>query len=223
MKAMKTVSTLFALPVLLAVLCAASPVFADMQDEVDRTVTTLERFMTISETSIPPAVFRDAKGLAVLTVAKAGFIVSGRGGSGVVVARTGRGWSAPSSIGTGGVGFGFQIGAEVTEFVIVLNTREAVRAFSQGGNVTLGGDLSVAAGPMGRNAEANVTPMAAVYSYSRSQGLFAGASLEGTVIVTQKDHNTAYYGRPVSARDILSGKVKAPKGAAQLRKLLSRY
>ena len=129
--------------------------YADgMQDDVDRAVTTIMAFRNIPEKSIPPEVLRNAKGVAIMTVIKAGFIVSGRAGSGVVVARLGKGWSGPSAIGTGGAGFGFQIGAEQTEFVIVLNTREAVKAFSQGGNVQLGGDISVAAGPVGRTVEA---------------------------------------------------------------------
>lgn len=196
---------------------------ANMQSDVDQAVTIIQRFEDIPETGIPQAVLKDAKGLAILTVLKAGFIFSGRGGTGVVIARAGKGWSGPSAIGTGGAGFGLQIGAQVTEFVIVLNTDEAVRAFSHGGNVSLGADLSVAAGPVGRSAAAGVTPMAAVYTYSRSQGLFAGASLEGTVIVTREDTNAAYYGKRVSAGDILSGRVKAPSGARALQEVLGRY
>jgi lipid-binding SYLF domain-containing protein len=91
-------------------------------------------FQKISEQAIPTAVLRDARGLAILTVTKAGFIVSGRGGKGIVIARTANGWSDPSAIGTGGVGFGFQAGAQVSEVVIVLNTPAAVEVFSQGGN-----------------------------------------------------------------------------------------
>src|SRR5262245_46004442 len=123
------------------------------------------------EKSIPDAVLRDAKGLAILTVLKAGFLFSGQGGTGIVIARIGKGWSAPSAIGTGGAGFGFQVGAEVTEFVLVLNTPDAVDAFAKGGNVSFGGALSAAAGPVGRTASASVMPVAAIYTYSRSQGL----------------------------------------------------
>ena len=198
--------------------------YADgMQDDVDRAVTTILAFRNIPEKSIPTEVVRNAKGVAIMTVIKAGFIVSGRGGSGVVVARTGKGWSGPSAIGTGGAGFGFQIGAEQTEFVFVLNTRDAVKAFAQGGNVQLGGNISVAAGPVGRTVEAGVTPVAAVYTYSRSQGLFAGVSLEGTVIAARDDTNAEYYGRPVTPEQILSGKVKVPAGARKLQKALARY
>jgi lipid-binding SYLF domain-containing protein len=194
-----------------------------MQKEVDQATTIIERFREMPEKGIPDSVLKDAKGLAILTVLKAGFIFSGQGGWGVVVARTPHGWSGPSAIGTGGAGFGFQVGAEVTEFVLVLNTPEAVDAFARGGNVSFGGALSAAAGPVGRTAGASVMPVAAVYTYSRSQGVFAGASIEGTVIVARDDANRAYYGREVTPQQILSGAVKAPKGAAKLHAALGKY
>jgi lipid-binding SYLF domain-containing protein len=155
-------------------------------------------------------------------VVKAAFIFSGKGGKGVVVARTGHGWSGPSFIATGGAGWGLQAGVEATDFVFVLNTNAAVRAFAKGGNVTLGADASVAAGPIGRDAHVGVTPMAAIYTYSRTKGLFVGASVEGAVIVTQKDENARFYGRPVSARDILTGRVPPPRAAAPLLGALRR-
>jgi lipid-binding SYLF domain-containing protein len=196
---------------------------AGMQDDVDQAISIFTRFNEMPEQGIPKAVLKDARGLAILTVAKAGFIVSGRGGSGVVVARTGKGWSPPSAIATGGAGFGLQIGAQVSEFVLVLNTDAAVKAFSREGNVSLGTDLSVAAGPVGRSIGAQVVPTAAVYTYSRSQGLFAGISLEGTVIGTRKELNAEYYGRPVTAEQILSGKIKAPAGAKKLQRVLAKH
>jgi len=214
---------LFSLFLALVATFNAPVTYANEQDEVDRAVATIQAFQNMPEKSIPTDVLRHAKGVAILTVYKAGFIVSGRGGSGVVVARTGKGWSGPSSIGTGGAGFGFQIGAEQTEFVFVLNTHEAVRAFAQGGNVQLGADISAAAGPVGRTAEADVTPVAAVYTYSRSQGLFAGVSLEGTVIAARDETNAEYYGRSVTPGQILSGKVKVPAGAKKLQKVLASY
>ncbi|MBN2468243.1 MAG: hypothetical protein JXD19_08840 [Deltaproteobacteria bacterium] len=202
--------------------CAAVQA-SEMQGDVDQAVGILERFQEIPEKSIPPAVLKVAKGLAILTVTKAGFIVSARGGTGIVVARTDGGWSGPSAIGTGGAGFGFQAGAQVSEFVIVLNTPKAVEAFSKGGNVALGTDLSAAAGPVGRSVGADVLPQAAVYTYSRSQGLFAGVSLEGTVIVTRNEANAQYYGEQVHPADILSGSVTAPLGAQRLREMLTNY
>ncbi len=194
-----------------------------MQADIDQAAAIIERFEAIPEKGIPAAVIRAARGVAILTVTKAGFIGSARGGTGVVIARTEKGWSAPSAIGTGGLGVGFQAGVEITEFVIVLNTPAAVDAFAKQGNVTLGGNLSVAAGPVGRAAEASVGLQSAVYSYSRSQGLFAGVSLEGTGLGTRDDANAAYYGKPVTAGEILSGKVQPPAGSRNLLAALSKY
>src|SRR5438552_3130880 len=151
---------------------------ATEQGTVDHCTAIIRDFRQMPEKAIPRDVLRNAKGLAIMTVVKAGFIFSGKGGKGVVVARTGHGWSGPSFIATGGAGWGAQIGAEVTDFVFVLNNNAAVRAFSKGGNVTLGADASVAAGPMGRDAHVAVAPTAAIYDYSRSKGLCAGISLE---------------------------------------------
>ena len=195
---------------------------ATEQDIVDRSAVTVREFRHMPEKGLPPRILRNARGLAIMSVVKGAFIFSGKAGDGVVVARTGHGWSGPSFIGTGGAGWGLQIGAEVTDFVFVLNNDAAVRAFSRGGNVTLGVDASVAAGPVGRAAEANVAPRAAIYSYSRSKGLFAGVSVEGAVIGARKGANDRYYGHPVTALEILHGRTSPPAGAGNLRAALSR-
>src|SRR3982075_350909 len=148
-------ATLLILSFTLSTVCAAE------QDTVDRSASTIREFRHMPERGIPARILINARGLAIISVVKAGFIFSGKAGEGMVVARTGHGWSGPSFIGTGGAGWGPQIGAQVTDFVIVLNSERAVRAFSKGGNVTLGADASVAAGPVGRAAEADVTPRAA--------------------------------------------------------------
>jgi lipid-binding SYLF domain-containing protein len=209
--------------VVFALLIVVSAAQATMQDDVDQALAILERFEAIPETAIPPAVMRDAKGVAIFTITKAGFVVSGRGGTGVVLARTENGWSAPSAIGTGGIGVGFQAGVQVSEHVIILNTPEAVKAFTQGSNFTLGANLSVAVGPVGRSAEAAVTPYAAVYTYSRSQGIFAGISLEGALLATRYEANEEYYNKPVYTADILEGKVTPPAGAQKLIDALGKY
>lgn len=207
---MKKLLVLFGLVAL-----AGTAVQADEQETVSRCAQILREFRSMPERQVPRTVLRNARGLAIMRVVKVGFVFSGEG---VVIARTGNGWSGPSFIGTGGAGWGLQMGAQVTDFVFVLNNRDAVRAFSRGGNVTLGGDVSVAAGPVGRDVEANVAPKAAIYTYSRSNGLFAGVSLEGAIIVTEKGKNERYYGRSVTASQILSGKAAAPAGSAVLRK-----
>ena len=193
---------------------------ATEQDTVNRCTAIISQFQQMPEKAVPRDVLRQAKGLAIMSVVKAGFIFSAKGGQGVVVARTPHGWSGPSFIATGGGGWGLQAGAQVTDFVIVLNTDAAVRAFSRGGNVTIGVDLSAAAGPVGRTAAGAVMPTAAVYTYSRSKGLFVGVSLEGAVIGTQRQSNFNYYEKLVRADSILSGAIKPPHGAGALRRAL---
>ncbi len=215
---MKTIP-LFFLAVLLSFI--AMPLSAkDESGQVKQAAVIMQRFKTIPEKGIPEQVLRDAKGLAILTVTKGGFVISGKYGEGVIVARTATGWSGPAFIRTGGIGVGPQIGGSVTEFILVLNTPEAVTAFSKGTNFELGGAISVAAGPAGRTAEAGVMPKAAVYSYSVSQGLFAGVSLEGTVIKSNVKGNERYYNAKVSVDDILKGKATPPASAEELLKNL---
>jgi lipid-binding SYLF domain-containing protein len=206
----------------LAMSSLAVVVDAAEQDTVNRCAAIISQFQQMPEKAIPRDVLRRAKGLAIMSVVKAGFIFSAKGGQGVVIARTPRGWSGPSFIATGGAGWGLQVGAQVTDFVIVLNSDRAVNAFSRGGNVTIGADVSAAAGPVGRTAAGAIAPTAAVFTYSRSKGLFAGVSLEGAVIGTQRDSNFRYYGRPVRADEILSGVTAPPPGAAPLRSALGR-
>lgn len=227
MDVMKRWSALFVAAGMLVALAApavrAEDDDTDLQTQVDQAQTILNGFRKIPEQAIPDAVLRNAKGLAFLTVFRAGFIFSGSGGKGVVVAKNDDGtWTGPSFIGTGGAGFGFQIGAQVSEFVMVLNTPEAVHAFAKGGNVSVGAQVSAAAGPVGRSMGAEVMPQAAIYTYSRAQGLFGGVSLDGTVIATRKEANKAYYGKAVSSDAILTGKVPAPTGADKLRADLAK-
>ncbi|KAG1901311.1 uncharacterized protein F5891DRAFT_1222630 [Suillus fuscotomentosus] len=173
--------------------------------------------------SVPTAVLQRARGLAVFQVLKAGFMFSGKAGSGLVIARLPDGsWSAPSCIATGGLGWGLQIGADITDFVIVLNSEDAVKAFSIGGNVTIGGNISASAGPIGTggSVQATLAHPAPMFSYSKSKGLFAGLSLEGTVLIERKDANRDFYGSPVPARDILGGRVPPPEVASRLYEII---
>ncbi|KAG0380409.1 hypothetical protein BGX24_008531 [Mortierella sp. AD032] len=138
---------------------------------------------------IPPEILRKARGLAIYTVVKAGFIVSARGGSGVVVVKNqDNQWSAPSFIATGGVGFGALAGADITDIILVLMTDEAVETtFTQAVNTT------------------------SIYSYTKSKGLFAGVSFEGTVLLERKEANAAFYGRAISAAEILRTMPQPPE------------
>ena len=168
----------------------------------------------------------NCKGLAVITVLKAGFLGSARFGSGIIVARLSDGsWSAPSAIGTAGGGFGGQIGFELTDFVFVLNDYAAVRTFSQQASITLGGNVSIAAGPVGRNAEAagaaSLKGVSGVFSYSKTKGLFAGVSLEGSVLIERRDANEKLYNGKITARELLSGSIPPPAQAEPLMRILN--
>ncbi|KAK7433128.1 hypothetical protein QQZ08_000059 [Neonectria magnoliae] len=178
------------------------------------------------EKVIPPAILANAKGLAIITVLKAGFLGSGRFGSGLVVARLpDSSWSAPSAIATAGAGFGGQIGFELTDFVFILNDASAVKTFAQAGSLTLGGNVSLAAGPVGRNAEAagaaSLRSVAGIFSYSKTKGLFAGVSLEGSAIIERRDANEKMYGTRYTAQQLLTGSVRPPPQAGPLMNILN--
>ncbi|RKO97442.1 Sh3 domain YSC-like 1, partial [Caulochytrium protostelioides] len=207
-----------------------NPIPSDLASECRKCSKIINQFIKPDkgmgpDQMIPPNIIGNAKGIAIMSVLKAGFLFSARAGSGLVVARLDDGsWSAPSAIGTGGIGAGGQIGAELTDFVFILNTKDAVKAFSHGGNLTFGGNVSVAVGPLGRNAEASgsVGNLAAIFSYSKTRGLFAGVSLEGTVLLERKDANAAFYHRKISAKELLTGVVPPPPVAEELYRALNR-
>lgn len=144
----------------------------------------------------------------------------------MVVARLADGsWSAPSAIGSLGAGFGGQIGFELTDFVFILNDANAVKTFAQAGSLTFGGNVSIAAGPVGRNAEAagaaSLRSVAGIFSYSKTKGLFAGVSLEGSGMIERRDANEKLYGRRWTARELLSGQVPPPHAAEPLMRVLN--
>ncbi|NXW41114.1 SH3Y1 protein, partial [Nyctiprogne leucopyga] len=208
-----------------------NPIPSNLKSEAKKAAKILREFTEITSRNgpdkiIPPHVIAKAKGLAVLSVIKAGFLVTARGGSGIVLARLPNGtWSAPSAIGIAGLGGGFEIGIEVSDLVIILNHERAVEAFAKGGNLTLGGNLTVAIGPLGRNLEGDVSlrSSAAVYTYCKSRGLFAGVSLEGTCLIERKETNRKFYGQDIRASAILLGDVPFPAQAEDLYETLASF
>ncbi|KFP92363.1 SH3 domain-containing YSC84-like 1, partial [Apaloderma vittatum] len=208
-----------------------NPIPSNLKSEAKKAAKILREFTEITSRNgpdkiIPPHVIAKAKGLAVLSVIKAGFLVTARGGSGIVLARLPNGtWSAPSAIGIAGLGGGFEIGIEVSDLVIILNHERAVEAFAKGGNLTLGGNLTVAIGPLGRNLEGDVAlrSSAAVYTYCKSRGLFAGVSLEGTCLIERKETNRKFYGQDIRASAILLGDVPFPAQAEDLYQTLASF
>ncbi|KAG8580294.1 hypothetical protein GDO81_007229 [Engystomops pustulosus] len=209
-----------------------NPIPSNLKSEAKKAAKILREFTEISSRTgpdkiIPAHVIAKAQGLAILSVIKAGFLVTARGGSGIVVARLPGGrWSAPSAIGIAGLGGGFEIGIEVSDLVIILNHKRAVEAFAKGGNLTLGGNFTVAIGPLGRNLEGDVAirSSAAVYTYCKSRGLFAGISLEGSGLIERKETNRKFYCQEdIRAYEILFGEIPRPALAEELYEILDSF
>ncbi|OJD25913.1 hypothetical protein ACJ73_02711 [Blastomyces percursus] len=163
---------------------------------------------------IPPAVIKQAKGLAIFTAMRTGPWFSGSGGGGILVARikeTGE-WSPPSAIMMHTVGLGFLAGVEIYDCVVVINTYEALEAF-KAVRCTLGGELSAVAGPFGVGGavESEVHKRRApVWTYLKSRGVYAGVQIDGTIVIERTDENERFYGERIRVADILAGKAKNP-------------
>ncbi|GFP78680.1 sh3 domain-containing protein pj696.02 [Phtheirospermum japonicum] len=179
------------------------------------------------EKSIPGAILKQAKGFAILTVAKVGLMVTYNVGTGIVVARREDGsWSPPSAVASFGIGWGAQGGGEVTDFIIVLRTNSAIKTFSGNAHLSVGAGVSAAVGIVGRAAEADIRAgdggYAACYTYSCSKGAFVGCSLEGNIVKTRTQENSKFYGNSsISAEDILLGSMPQPPAASALYRSLS--
>lgn len=170
-----------------------------------------------SDRYIPVSFLKRAQGLAFLTVIKAGLLITAKVGTGIVIAKREDGtWSAPSAIGTAGIGGGLEAGGELVEFMIILGSANAVKVFHRT-QVNVGGALSVAVGPYGREANAQAAASRggfnANYSYSHSRGLFVGISLHGALITCRSEMNSNFYGQKLTPEEILSGAVPQPRAA----------
>jgi len=193
----------------------------DMQklnERIEAANLVLHELMATPDKGIPDDVAASATCVAVIPAFKKGaFIVGAQYGQGVVTCRTGHGWSAPAFIQLTGASFGFQAGGQSTDLVLLATTHDAFQRLLQD-KVKLGGDLAVAAGPVGRNAQASTTELAnaAILTYSRSKGLFAGVDLTGDVVHQNTDDTRDYYGKDLSFETILSGGVPPPPSSLQL-------
>ncbi|KAE8359570.1 hypothetical protein BDV27DRAFT_149480 [Aspergillus caelatus] len=206
-----------------------NPLPASLRSECKKASQILESFLTAPYfgnpgKELPERVLANTKGLVICTVAKAGMLGSARFGSGLVIARLDNGsWSAPSAISLAGVGFGGQWGFELTDFVFILDDA-GLRSFLRMGSLTLGANISIAFGPVGRNAEfttsANMEGIASMYAYSKTKGLFGGVSIEGGLMVERRHANKKLYKCKVSASQLLSGEIPPPSEATPLLQLL---
>ena len=214
-------SVLFAVAPLLAEVASASGQTKD-EDRLRNSGTVLKEILDVPD-SIPQGLLDKADCVVVFpSVLKAAFIVGGSYGRGAMSCRQGddfKGtWGAPTMMALEGGSFGFQIGGEATDFVLLVMNERGARGILAS-KVKLGGDASVAAGPVGRDASADTdaTLRAEILSYSRARGLFAGVSLEGSTIRPDNGDNRRVYGRKIPAKEIvLSGTVAVPPAAEQL-------
>ena len=226
MKKLLTFGMLLALTA--APMLAARPDNDKETDRVENSGMVMEEIMNIPDI-IPQDLLDKAECVVVFpSVLKAAFGIGGSYGRGVMTCRTGEHftgpWGAPSMMALEGASFGFQLGGQATDFVLlIMNSRGATAILSS--KVKLGADMAAAAGPKGRDASANTdaTLRAEILSYSRSRGLFAGISLEGSTLRPDNDANLKLYGKDVTATDIIrNGAVPVPPSGQKLVALLDK-
>src|SRR5271166_6722859 len=197
-----------------------------VDDRLDASADALADMMIASDHGIPHDLLDKARCVVVVPgMKKAGFIFGAEYGRGFAVCRRhgGSGWSAPAAMRSEGGSFGFQIGASETDVVLLVMNDGAMKHLLSD-KFTLGGDASVAAGPIGRDASAQTDAMmhAEILSYSRSQGLFAGIALTGATLRPDGETNHELYGHDATNREILTGDFKTPEAARRFEHALNR-
>jgi lipid-binding SYLF domain-containing protein len=213
---------------LLAILALPAMSQEKEAERVEKAGTVMKEIMDIPD-DIPQDVIDKADCVVVLpSVLKLAFGIGGSYGRGVMTCRSGKTfhgpWSAPTMMALEGASFGLQLGGQATDFVLLLMSPKSASSIL-GSKVKLGGDVSAAAGPVGRNAsaETDASFRAEILSYSRARGLFAGISLAGSTLRPDNDANKKLYGKEISAKDIVFNRaVHAPKSASLLLATLSK-
>jgi SH3 domain-containing YSC84-like protein 1 len=211
---------------------ATAPLMADDHDKVSdhdkrfkESATVLSEIMGAGDQGIPQDLLENAHCIGIVpNLKRAGFIIGGQYGKGVLTCRSATGWTAPSTIRVEGGSIGLQIGAGETDVVLLVMNERGKQKLLQD-KFTVGADASVMAGPVGRSAKAATDAQmhAEILSYSRSRGVFAGVSLEGSTLRPDTDDNEKVYGRKIAQSEILSGKVQAPAVARPLLSELTKY
>ena len=215
--------------VLLLVVCAAGALKAapEYVERLSSASAVLKEIMSAPDSAIPQELLdRSYCAVIVPGLKKAGFIIGAKYGKGYVSCRkkNGAGWTAPGSVRIEGGSFGFQIGASETDVVmLIMNQRGMDRLFTS--QFTLGGDASVAAGPVGRHtsAQTGVFLTAEILSWSRTRGVFAGVALTGATLRQDVSDNNELYGKPLENREIIEGGIGTPRPAREFVSLLDNY
>lgn len=216
---------LIALVVLLSTTVALAGDRADDIDRLQSSATIIKEIMAAPDSGVPEEIIDNAKCIAVIpSMVKAAFGVGASYGKGVASCRTPKGWSAPAFFSIKGGSFGFQIGGQAADIVMLIMNDEGMNNLLQS-KFKLGADASVAAGPVGRHADASTDwkLRAQVLTYSRARGVFAGISINGAVITEHKEDTRDFYGRMVPFRTILQGNIESPKEAELWHDTLSKY
>jgi lipid-binding SYLF domain-containing protein len=216
---------------LIVSLLVTLPLFADRDgmDEhtkrIHEAAVTFRELLNAGDRGIPEDFINHAQCIGIVPdLKRAGFILGGKYGKGVLTCRTAGGWSAPETIRIEGGSIGLQIGAGETDVVFLVMNKSGEDKLMRD-KFTVGADASVMAGPVGRSAQAQTDAAmhAEILAYSRARGVFGGIALEGATLRPDNDDNAKIYGRAITAREILHGDVQAPGSASELVTELSRF
>jgi SH3 domain-containing YSC84-like protein 1 len=194
-------------------------------DRVQSAADVLNEIQAASDKGIPQEILGSAECVAVVpSMLKGGFIVGAKYGRGLASCRTPKGWSAPAFFTVAGGSFGFQIGGQAVDLVMLIMNQNGMQHLLSS-NFALGADASVAAGPVGRHAEGNTDGKmrAEVLTYSRARGVFAGVSLNGAVVKQDKDSTREFYGHMVTTKASLTGEVDPPAAANSFLTTLAKW
>jgi len=187
----------------------------DLQSRVDAAKNVLDQIMNAPDRTVPTDILRSATCVAVVPgMVKGAFVFGAQYGQGVVTCRTGHGWSAPVFIRMAGGSFGFQIGGQATDLILIAVNDRGMQDLLKS-KFKIGGDASAAAGPVGRAGQASTDwkLSAELLSYSRAKGLFAGIDLDGTSVSQNHEDTEIYFGGPEEFENVLRGNVAVPAGA----------
>ncbi len=207
--------------------CVSARASSNRDDDVHRvedSAQIFEEIMGTPDKAIPRDLLASAKCIAIIPAEKKlAFVVGGNYGKGLVTCRAPKSWSAPVFLTVSGGSVGFQIGGSSTDFILVFRGRRGLQKLLSD-KFRIGGDLSAAAGPVGRSAAAStdIELHAEILTYSRSRGVFAGISLSGAVVEPDETGNDAFYGQGVNNQNILDGKVAVPAEAGVLVQAVSK-
>jgi lipid-binding SYLF domain-containing protein len=222
---MKKILALICLSFMLSSAAFAASTRENLQARIDAAKIVLDEIMATKDSSIPMNILQQATCVGVVPGMKKGALVwGGQYGQGVVTCRTGHGWSAPVFIRMAGGSFGFQIGAQSTDLILVAVNDRGFQDLLKN-KFKIGGDASAAAGPVGRSGQASTDWKmgAELLSYSRNKGLFAGIDLDGTSVSQNEEDTEIYFGQAHSFDSILKGDVAVPEGAVPFVRGVAQY